>query len=250
MRIGVFDSGIGGLTVLNEAMKMMPNEEYIYFADTYNVPYGTKTKDEVKKSIFEITDFLCSKGIDALLIACNTATSIGVDEVRQKYSFPIIGMEPAVKYALNYNKNKKVLVLATSLTLKQDRYTKLVNNIDSKRIVESLALPGLVEFAENYIFDRNVILDYLNNEFYHYNLEEFGVIVLGCTHFIYYKDYIEELIPEHVCVVDGNYGTVNHMISILKDKLSSNHGGQIEFYQSDKDGIRVAQFKKYMQLLK
>ena len=118
MKIGIFDSGIGGLTVLAEALKEIPKGEFIYFADTGNVPYGTKSKEEVKDLVLRAGEFLYSKKIDALVVACNTATSIGIEELRKKYNVPIIGMEPAVKLALNKEDNKKVLVMSTDLTLK------------------------------------------------------------------------------------------------------------------------------------
>jgi len=249
MRIGFFDSGVGGLTVLNDAIKRMPTEDFIYFADTYNVPYGIKPKEEVKKFIFEVVSFLNSRGIEALLIACNTATSIGIEELRKEYKFPIIGMEPAVKLGLNFNKDKKVLVLATPLTLKLEKYIRLVENLDANNMVDSLALPGLVEFAEDYIFDKSIILKYLEKEFTLYNFEEYGAIVLGCTHFIYYKDLIKEIVPEHITIVDGNIGTVNHLMSLLNDKLFQNYTGKVEFYQSTPQGVKLTQFEKYMQLL-
>ncbi len=122
MKIGISDSGVGGLTVLNEALQHMPDEDYIYLADTYNVPYGTKTREQVKELILNIVEFLDSKDIDVLVVACNTATSVGITELRRKYSFPVIGMEPAVKYALERNISGRVLVLATPLTLTEKKY--------------------------------------------------------------------------------------------------------------------------------
>lgn len=249
MRVGIFDSGVGGLTVLNDAIKRMPTEDFIYFADTYNVPYGIKPKEEVKKYIFEVVSFLNSRDIEALLIACNTATSIGVEELRKEYRFPIIGMEPAVKLGLNFNKEKKVLVLATPLTLKLEKYIRLVENLDANNMVDSLALPGLVEFAEDYIFDKSIIMKYLQKKFALYNFEEYGALVLGCTHFIYYKDFIKEIVPEHITIVDGNIGTVNHLMALLNFKPFPSHTGKVEFYQSTPQGVKLTQLDKYMQLL-
>ena len=114
MKIGFFDSGIGGLTVLSEALKRLPNHEYLYYADTDHAPYGPKPKEEVREYVFKAIEFLVNEGAQIIVIACNTATSIAVSELRQKYSIPIIGMEPAVKPAIESveNSTKRVLVLS------------------------------------------------------------------------------------------------------------------------------------------
>ena len=125
MRIVFFDSGIGGLTVLKRALVAMPNEEYIYYADTRNVPYGVKPKDEVRTYVLNAADFLSRQNIQALVIACNTATSVAINDLRQRFDFPVIGMEPAVKPAIVRNTGKKILVFATSLTLKESKLDTL-----------------------------------------------------------------------------------------------------------------------------
>ena len=116
--IGVFDSGIGGLTVLKKIIEILPNENYIYYADTDNVPYGTKPKDEVKKYINDAVDFLISKKVKAIVIACNTATAIAAEELRKKYDIPIIGIEPAAKPAVQNRGEKRVLIMATPTTIR------------------------------------------------------------------------------------------------------------------------------------
>jgi glutamate racemase len=130
MSIGVFDSGIGGLTVLKEAIKLMPHENYFYYADTKHVPYGTKPKDEVAGYIFDAVDFFARQGVEALVVACNTATSIAINDLRVKYSFPIIGMEPAVKPAVEKVDHRRVLVLATPITVKEKKLHDLVERLD------------------------------------------------------------------------------------------------------------------------
>lgn len=166
MRIGFFDSGIGGLTVLHQALKLLPQEDYLFYADTDHVPYGEKTKDEVREYILQAVDFMASQHIKALVIACNTATSIVIEELRQRYDFPVLGIEPAVKPAVEQSegKQKKVLVLATRLTLQEKKYHDLVHRIDHGEIVDSLPLPGLVQFAEHFDFDEERIIPYLKSE--------------------------------------------------------------------------------------
>jgi glutamate racemase len=239
MQIGFFDSGIGGITVLHEALKVLPNEDYIYYADTLNVPYGPKPKAEVKKYIFNAIEFIIKQGVKAIVIACNTATSVAIADLRAKYSIPIIGMEPAVKPAIRNNKdiNKRVLVTATALTLKEEKLQNLIAKLDSGHIVDLLALPGLVQFAESFEFDEQIVLPYLQGQLSKYDLSKYGTIVLGCTHFPIYKDIFRKLLPPCVSIIDGNIGTVKNLERILTEMNALNEGsGNIVFYNS---GLRV-----------
>lgn len=251
MQIGFFDSGIGGITVLHDALKVLPNEDYIFYADTLNVPYGSKPKDEVKKYIFNAVEFIIKQGVKAIVIACNTATSVAIEELRTKYSIPIIGMEPAVKPAVENNKdiNKRVLVTATALTLKEEKLQNLIVKLDSGHIVDLLPLPGLVQFAERFEFSEQVVLPYLQDQLFKYNLSNYETIVLGCTHFPYYKDMFRKLLPQYVSIIDGNIGTVKNLKRILTEMNSLNEGsGNIVFYNS---GLKIedkAKLSKYMGL--
>ena len=125
--IGFFDSGVGGLSVMREALKIMPNEDYIYFGDSKNAPYGTRTVDEVRKLTFDAVDFLLSKGVKGIVIACNTATSAAVAALRMEYpELPIVGIEPALKPAVELNKEGSILIMATSMTLKEKKFNNLM----------------------------------------------------------------------------------------------------------------------------
>ncbi len=243
MKIGFFDSGIGGLTVLNEALKILPNESYVYYADSDNVPYGNKSKDEIKKYVFEAVDFLAAKKLKALVIACNTATSVAIEDLRKSFQFPIIGMEPAVKPAINLNNHKRILVFATELTLKESKFNNLVNQLDKGQQVDFIPLQELVTYAENFIFDKKIIKKYLKEKLANVDLDEYGTIVLGCTHFPYFKNDIRELVPAGIQIIDGNKGTVNHLKNILGGNINEADGG-IEFYQSGRHAEK-AKFVRY-----
>jgi glutamate racemase len=237
MSIGIFDSGVGGITVLKEAQKQLPNENYIYYADTLHVPYGTKSKEEIKGYIFEAAGFLAQKGINMLVVACNTATSIAIKDLREKYSFPVIGMEPAVKPAVEKNgkSRKRVLVTATPLTLKEEKFQNLVSKVDNEHIVDVLPLPGLVEFAESLVFEEKTVGGYLEKELSSFDLDEYGTIVLGCTHFPLFKRVFKKILPSHVDIIDGNTGTVRHMKNIMNEKAilsESCKPGSLAFYSS------------------
>ncbi len=242
LKIGFFDSGIGGLSVLYEALKILPNEDYIYYADTNNQPYGTKTKQEVKDLVFDAIDFIVNKNVKAIVVACNTATSVAIVDLRKKYDIPIIGMEPAVKPAIknSINENKKVLVTATKLTLKEEKLHNLISSLDSESMVDLLELQELVQFAENLDFDEKRIINYLANQFRKLDMASYQTIVLGCTHFTFFKDIIMKLIPKDTNMIDGNGGTIRHLQNILiNNKAISEGSGDIEFYNSGnraKDG--------------
>lgn len=253
MQIGFFDSGIGGITVLYDTLKILPNEDYIYYADTLNVPYGPKPKDEVKKYIFSAIEFIVDQGVKAVVIACNTATSVAIEELRTKYSIPIIGMEPAVKPAVEKNKNtnKRVLVTATALTLREEKLQNLITRLDNDHIVDLLPLPGLVEFAERFEFNEEVVMPYLKEQLYKYNLNNYETIVLGCTHFSFYKNIFRKILSSDTDIIDGNIGTARNLKRILGEMNSLNEGsGNITFYNS---GLKVedkVKLDKYKELFK
>jgi len=236
MKIGFFDSGMGGITVLTEAVNFLKPAEFIYYADTKNVPYGVKPKKEVKKLVFDSVDFLISKKIDILVVACNTATSVAIKDIRKKYDIPIIGMEPAVKPAvINSSKKKRVLVTATELTLKEKKYNKLVQRIDKNHRVDSLSLGTLVDYVEKEVFDKKKIFKYLEKRFKDIDLRLYETVVLGCTHFIFYKEYFREFLPDHIEIIDGNIGTVRHLKDVLIEKKlykSNIERSKVKFYSS------------------
>ncbi|WP_010246426.1 glutamate racemase [Acetivibrio cellulolyticus] len=253
MKIGFFDSGIGGITVLYDTLKVLPNEDYIYYADTLNVPYGPKPKDEVKKYIFSAIDFIIKQEVKAVVIACNTATSVAIEELRNKYSIPIVGMEPAIKPAVEKDRdaNKRVLVTATALTLKEEKLHNLIAKLDNEHVVDLLPLPGLVQFSEKLEFNEEIVLPYLKEQLSKYDFNNYETIVLGCTHFSYFKDMFRKLALSHIKVIDGNIGTANNLKRILKEMNSLNEGnGSITFYNS---GFKIqdkAGLDKYNRLFK
>jgi glutamate racemase len=234
MNIAIFDSGIGGITFLREAYKVLPRENFIYYADTDNVPYGTKSRDAVKQYIFNSVDFLSRQDIKILVIACNTATSAAISDLRQKYKFPILGMEPAVKPAVEKTTNKRVLILATTLTMNEEKLKNLITNIDKDHIVDIAPMDRLVTFAEQFRFDGKEIEDYIKSGLQNISSGNYGTIVLGCTHFIYYKSLIRKLIPADIEVIDGNTGTLKNMLNIMKKNslMSRDNGGSLKFYSS------------------
>lgn len=255
LSIGFFDSGIGGITVLYEAMKVLPGESFIYYADTVNAPYGIKNRDEVREYVFKAVDFIISLGARAVVIACNTATSVAVEDLRWRYDVPIIGMEPAVKPAVEKagNLHKRVLVTATPLTLKEEKLKNLIDRVDNEHIVDLLPLPELVAFAENFEFRENIVLPYLIEQLSSLDLNSYGTIVLGCTHFLFYRNFFRKILPENVDIIDGNIGTVNHLKKVLgQGKEITDGKSEISWYCSGEridDQRKLAEFELLMFIL-
>jgi glutamate racemase len=235
--IGFLDSGFGGITVLSEAIRQLPNENYIYYADVEHVPYGTKTKDEVRNYIYEAVEFLVKQGIKALVVACNTATSIAVRDLRSIYSFPIVGMEPAVKPAVQNGNGKRVLVLATPLTLHEEKFHNLIQRVDHEHVVDYLAFPELVELAEKMIFNHEKVIPVIKEKLANYDMDCYKTFVLGCTHFPIYRNVFKEVLPAHIDIIDGSVGTIRYLRCLLEEQNIFNTqktGGRIEYFDSGK----------------
>ncbi|KRE75086.1 glutamate racemase [Paenibacillus sp. Soil750] len=253
MKIAFFDSGLGGITVLNEAMKRMPQEDFVYFADTAHVPYGMKSKDEVLTFVKQSVDTIIQQEVKALVIACNTATSIAIAELRRIHQIPIIGMEPAVKPAVEMNRSsgKRVLVFATKLTLQEAKYRELVSRIDDMGMVDSVPLPELVQFCENLMMDGPQIVDYFKTKLAPFDLSTFGTVVLGCTHYPFYRGILSQILPNHIQIVDGSIGTVNHLMQVLQDssQLQGTGNGHVKWMCSSLDDAYIKKMEKALAFL-
>lgn len=236
MRIGIFDSGIGGLSVLHHAMKMVPGAEFVYYADEAHVPYGEKTEEQIQKYIEQIIIFMLEKKVDAIVIACNTATSVATREYRSRFPVPIIGMEPAVKLAVEEYGDVpgRILVAATPVTIAGDKLHHLLDKVDDEHNVDLIALPQLVRFAEKGEFQTGEITRYLTEELKGYPVDEYKALVLGCTHFNYFKAYYKEIFPERVQYVDGNAGTIRQLLRKLQesDVKTDPVKGKVQYYFS------------------
>ena len=222
MKIAFFDSGIGGLSVLAEALRRFSGAEFLYFADEDHVPYGTKSRAEIVRLSLDAVGFLVSRGADAVVVACNTATSAAISELRGTFSVPVIGMEPAVKLAADSFGARPTLLIATPLTIAGEKLARLVGRLECE--TWSLPLPRLVEFAQDLEFDSPAVRAYLQGELAKFELERLGSLVLGCTHFNYFKDVLREILPPHVRIIDGIDGTLNRLASELGGGLKLAHG--------------------------
>lgn len=215
MKIGIFDSGIGGLSVLHEAYHRLPEQDYIFYADTDHVPYGRKEPEEIRGYCRAAAAFLEEQGVDAIVIACNTATSVSVRILRGEMDLPIIGMEPAVKPAVEQTDQRRVLVMATPVTLQESKLKALIERVDENHRVDLLPMPELVRFAEQEQFDSPESEAYLAQQFSTIHPEEYSALVLGCTHFNYFKDKYRSFFPKETALIDGNAGTIRYLAKQL-----------------------------------
>ena len=217
--IGFLDSGVGGLSVMKEALKIMPNENYIYFGDSKNAPYGVKPTKEIRDLTFNVVDFLIEKGIKGLVVACNTATSAAVSELRRVYpDIPLVGIEPAIKPAVELNRSGKILIMATPMTIKQEKFNLLLNKYKEKAEIVPIPCAGLMEFIEDGILSGEELEEYLEEKLSIYDKSEISSIVLGCTHYPFVKDVIAKIVGSNVIIMDGGEGTAREIKRRLREK--------------------------------
>ncbi|MCR5565851.1 MAG: glutamate racemase [Clostridiales bacterium] len=228
--IGVFDSGVGGISTLREMIRELPDERFIYFGDAANAPYGTKSTQEVIACVRGVVEHLMKKEIKALVIACNTATGAAAATLRKELSIPVIGMEPALKPAAQVRKHGSVLVLATPLTLHQEKFENLMKQYGQGAV--KVPCPGLMEIVEK--DDGAGALHYLQELFSRFDLDRVDAVVLGCTHYVFLKDMIRDLLPERIAITDGNAGTARQLKRVLAkaDLLNGEGPGSVEFETS------------------
>jgi glutamate racemase len=215
--IGMFDSGVGGLSVMKEVRALLPLEDIIYYADTAHCPYGQKTAREVQERCFYISDFLLDKGAKMLIIACNTASIAALDAMRQKYTVPIVGMEPAVKPATRLSKSGKVGVMATGVTIAGERFSSLIDRFGAGVEVFNQPCPGLVEHVEAGRVEGPEVEALLHK--YLKPMLEFGVdvIVLGCTHYPFLRKAVERIAGPDVTVIDTGAAVARQAAKVLEE---------------------------------
>lgn len=236
--IGLFDSGVGGISVLKQAIRLMPNEDFIYYGDSKNAPYGTREVDEVKQLSFNAIDFLIDKDVKAVVVACNTATSAAIDDLRKQYNkIPVIGIEPALKPAVELNRKGKILIMATPMTLSESKFNSQMKKYESQAKIEPLPCAGLVELIEEGIFEGEIVAEFLYEKLKQYLVEDIAAIVLGCTHYPFIKKELVKLTEGNVPILDGSLGTAQQLKRLIeKEGLLNdiNRKGNIDIYNSSR----------------
>ncbi len=233
--VGIFDSGIGGLSVVDAIVRLLPAERIVYFGDTARIPYGTKSPDTIREYSTQITRFLLEQGCKAIVVACNTASAPALPWLREQWpDVPIVGMEPAVKPGAQATKTGKVGVLATRGTLQSERYATLMTRFASHiEVVENPCL-GLVELIENERFDtpeteallRQIILPML--------AEGVDTLVLGCTHYPFIEPLIRRITGPDVAIINPAPAVARQLERVLQERqlLSTDFSGKHQLYCS------------------
>lgn len=209
--IVVFDSGVGGISVLREMVKLMPNEDFVFFGDSANAPYGTRTLQEVRELTIGHIRRMVNEGAKAVCLACNTATSAAAVQLRAMYpDMPVIGIEPGVKPAALSGGHPNVVVMATPMTLREEKFLRLMGRFEGEAKILPLPCPELVRYVEKGMLSGDVVEGYLKERFDSLGEETIDCVVLGCTHFPFVRPAIERLL-NGVRLYDGGAGTARQM---------------------------------------
>lgn len=214
--IGLFDSGVGGLSVMREIKKVLPYENLIFLADQKHVPYGGKTKKELNSLTSRIAKFLLQFDIKMLVVACNTATCYSLDFLRSNFNFPIVGVVPAVKPATELTKKGKIAIMSTPATAKSLYLKKLINQFAGNSNVLKLGCDGLEDSVEN--LNQKRIKSLLDLYIGKINTFESDVIVLGCTHFPFLKGEIKKRAGRNVKIIDSGKAVAKRVKDLLKEE--------------------------------
>lgn len=216
--IGIFDSGVGGLSILQEIKVLLPQESLIYLADQLFLPYGSKTKDELVKRVDGIMSLFKAEGVKAVVVACNTATIYTIDEMRSKYTFPIIGTVPVVKVIARITKTGKTAVLSTPGTAKSEYLDKLIEQYAPNTTVTRVGGSNLEELVEGWDLEASEIESVLKSTLT--PLIEAGVdaIALGCTHYPFLKDKMQEIVGDNVAIVDSGGAVARRLKEVLTNE--------------------------------
>ena len=205
--IAVFDSGVGGISVLRHLLRLMPGERFLYYGDSANAPYGTRSREEVKKLTFAAAEKLMEQGLKALVVACNTATSAAITDLRQAYPDTIvIGIEPALKLAAERFPGGRIGVMATPMTLREEKFEGLLHRYGQSSRVYRLPAPGLVELVESGRADSPEMAALMDNLLGPYR-GQLDAVVLGCTHYPFAAAAISRVLGEKTLLLDGGEGT-------------------------------------------
>lgn len=247
--IAVFDSGVGGISVLRHLVKMLPGERLLYWGDSANAPYGVRSKEEVRTLTFSAAEKLMKKGLKALVIACNTATSAAINELRDAYpDLIIIGIEPAIKLAADRYPSGNIGIMATPMTLREEKLSSLLSKYEQERCTfYKIPAPDLVELVEAGKGNSPEAEDMLRELLAPYK-DSLNALVLGCTHYPFASRVLKKILGPNVTLLDGGEGTARETRRrLLKAGLLQNGPGQIEIQNSSGDPALIALSRDLLQ---
>ncbi|MBD3723442.1 MAG: glutamate racemase [Flavobacteriaceae bacterium] len=237
--IGLFDSGVGGTSIWREINTLLPNENTLYLADSKNAPYGLKTKEEIIALSFKNTEFLLEQNAKLIIVACNTATTNAIKELRAKYDVPFIGIEPAIKPAANSTKTHTIGILATKGTLNSDLFHEKVNSYTNIKIIEQIG-HGLVQLIENGDIESAEMMELLETYLKPMVAQNIDYLVLGCSHYPYLVPQIKKIIPNSIKIIDSGEAVAKQTKNILEVNgivNPSQEKGKNVFYTNNEPSI-------------
>lgn len=239
--IGVFDSGVGGLTVAREIMRNLPHERIVYFGDTARVPYGSKSKETVIRYSRQIVRFLQTQEVKAIVVACNTASALALEEIRKDIDIPIIGVvKPGAKVAARTTKNKKIGLIGTRGTVKSDLYRTIIRQEDPEIQVMGQACPLFVPLVEEGWLKDPVTVEVAKRYLKPLLQKNIDTLILGCTHYPLLRSMLKEIVGDKVTLVNPAYETAKELGRLLKENHLENEGQADEefpyrFFVSDEE---------------
>lgn len=216
--IGIFDSGIGGTSIWAEIHQLLPDEKTIYLADSKNAPYGQKSKAEIIALSCKNTELLLDMGCKLIVVACNTATTNAIEELRSKYNVPFIGIEPAIKPAATNSKTQTIGILATKGTLNSELFNKNVEKFHDTKIIEQVG-HGLVPLIENGEINSPEMTKLLHSYLTPMIEANIDFLVLGCSHYPYLIPQIKKILPTHIQIIDSGEAVARQTQNVLKEKV-------------------------------
>lgn len=250
--VAVFDSGLGGISILRELVRVLPGEDYLYLGDSVHAPYGVKSAEEVLRLSRENTELLLSYGAKALVIACNTATSAAAQTLRRIYpSLPIIGTEPALKPAVERHPGGRILVLATPMTVAEEKFQRLWSQYRGCAEITPVACGGLMEFVERGELEGAAVEAYLREKLAPYLDEPVDAVVLGCTHYPFLRHTIRAVIGTRAEILDGSHGIAVQLRRRLREEHLLNTAqaqGMVRFMNSANDPALLARSEAMLRL--
>ena len=247
--VGLLDSGLGGISVLGEALRQLPNEDYVYYGDTANAPYGDKTPEEVLGLVHQAVERLIELRCKAIVIACNTATSVSAGKLRQELALPIIGMEPALKPASLLPGEGKILVMATRVTLALPKFQALMAQYGRDAV--PVPCHGLMECVERGELEGPKVTALLRQLLGPWLSQPVKAVVLGCTHYPFLRKAIAALFPKETPLIDGNAGSVRQLRRRLEEEgLLSNRQepGRVTFLSSSEEPSVLQRMQTMLEL--
>jgi glutamate racemase len=237
--IGLFDSGIGGTSIWKEIHELLPNEDTIYLADSKNAPYGQRLKEEIIQLSIKNTELLLNLNCKIIVVACNTATTNAIKELRAKFNVPIIGIEPAIKPAALNSKTQTIGILATQGTLNSELFHQTVEQFQNTKIIEQIGhgLVPLIEVGEINSIEMNKLLHTYLEPMIEANID---YLVLGCSHYPYLIPQIQKILPKHIKIIDSGEAVARQTKNVLNEKVGLNqtiHKVKTVFYTNSNPSI-------------